>query len=369
MSGCLLMPAPAAPDTLTPAAGAWTVAELHERPELAPAWDAYVAAAPPATLFHTLGWRDAVRAAFRHTPHYLVALGPDGQAGGVLPLFKVHSLLAGDILVSVPYGVYGGIVADDPQAATALLDAAEKLAVRSGARYVELRSMTPLCPDWPVVRRYATFRKALPERAGDVLATLPRKARAECRKARQSGLAVRFGDEQLAVVWNLYAQSMRRLGSPNLPRRFFEAVLAATPEAHLVSAIYHQGRAVAGLVSLIHRDTVLPYYSGYIPAAAAGLGVNNYLYLTLMEEAVGRGLRCFDFGRTRLDNTGPLAFKKNQGFDPLPLNYQFWMPDGGPVPNLTPSNRRYHVAQRVWRRLPLMITRPLGEWLSSSIPG
>ncbi len=45
------------------------------------------------------------------------------------------------------------------------------------------------------------------------------------------------------------------------------------------------------------------------------------------------------------------------------------MPNGGPLPNLTLSNRKFHFAQQVWKKLPLALTRPLGSWLSASIPG
>ncbi len=71
----------------------------------------------------------------------------------------------------------------------------------------------------------------------------------------------------------------------------------------------------------------------------------------------------------RVDNSGSYNFKKNQGFEPTLLGYQFDMPNGGPLPNLTPSNRKFHFAQQVWKKLPLALTRPLGSWLSASIPG
>ncbi len=51
-------------------------------------WDEYVEKHPQGTLFHTLGWRNAVQAAFKHEPIYLSALRDDRLAG-VCPLFMV----------------------------------------------------------------------------------------------------------------------------------------------------------------------------------------------------------------------------------------------------------------------------------------
>ncbi len=333
------------------------------------AWQNYANRFPAATLFHSLNWMDAVLSSYPHRPHYLMAWN-QGDVVGVFPLFEVRSLLAGRILVSVPYAVYGGVVCDNQVVADALLTEARRIACRIGARYIDIRSRRARWPELTTIDRYVTFIRKLPQSIDDVPSLFPRKARAEVRRARDKfRLAVRFDDAQLSTVWKLYSHSMRRLGSPNFRYRFFQALVEATPGRHLVSVIYHGGEPVAGLLSLIHRHTVYPYYSGCADGQAGRMGANNYLYMTLMEEAVEMGLKEFDFGRTRVDNSGSYNFKKNQGFEPTPLGYQFDMPNGGSVPNLTPSNRKFHFAQQVWKKLPLAVTRPLGSWLSASIPG
>ena len=45
------------------------------------------------------------------------------------------------------------------------------------------------------------------------------------------------------------------------------------------------------------------------------------------------------------------------------------LPPGRDLPDLTPGNPRFRLAQWTWKRLPLAFTRPLGAWLSASIPG
>src|SRR5690606_35401109 len=115
------------------------------------------------------------------------------------------SRLAGTILVSVPYAVYGGALADDDETRAALLAFAQGLAARIGARWLDIRSAEAMHPGLPVTNRYVTFRKALPEKPSEVLAALPRKARAAARQARERyGLRTAFGDEHLETVWRLY---------------------------------------------------------------------------------------------------------------------------------------------------------------------
>jgi hypothetical protein len=133
--------------------------------------------------------------------------------------------------------------------------------------------------------------------------------------------------------------------------------------------IVRAGRAVvAGLVSFRFGDRFIPYFVG-TRGEANGLSASNYLYMTAMRRAVDLGCRVFDFGRTRIDNTGALNFKRFHGFEPVPLGYQRWTAAGHCAADLTPANPRFHLARRVWRRLPVTLCTWMGARLARHIPG
>ena len=161
---------------------------------------------------------------------------------------------------------------------------------------------------------------------------------------------------------------MRRLGSLNYPYRLFERLVTETPGRHLVTVVRHEGRAIAGLLTFFFRDTVLPYVAGCAEGHEK-LCANNLMYLATMERGVAMGYRVFDFGRSRKDNTGSYNFKKFHGFAPVPLAYQQFVPAGRSRPDLSPSHRKFSLARKAWRRLPLWATRPMGAWIAKSIPG
>ena len=331
-------------------------------------WDRYVLTHPRGTLFHTLAWRDAVAEAFGHQAHYWTALRGENVIG-VLPTFAVASRIASRMLVSVPYGVGGGILADDDPAAQALFTTAKSAATESGCSLIDLRSERAVLPDVPTVERYVGFRRELPQSVDDVLAWLPRKARAAARNAREKyRLTVSFGDEHLAEVWRLYSISMRRLASLTYPFTFFEKLLAHTPGRHWVSVVRWNGRPVAGLVTFLFKDRVMPYFVGTTKEAKR-CSAANYLYFTVMERAVVLGYRVFDFGRSRRDNAGSYDFKRFHGFEPHSLEYQQYSVNGHVPPDLSPSNPAFRLARRVWPYLPLAVTRALGARLAKHIPG
>jgi FemAB-related protein (PEP-CTERM system-associated) len=328
----------------------------------------YVAGHAEATFFHEIGWKRAIERAFGHESWYLLAERA-GQTVGVLPLFQVNSLLAGRLLVSVPYATYGGVLADDADAAGSLLNEAKSISKSVGARSVEFRTQRAADPSLSVRSSHVTFVKSLPSRVDQVLGSFPRKARAAARRATERyPLVTHFGSHLLPMVWRLYARSMRRLGSPNYPRRFFEALLAANPQRMICQLVCCGERPVAGLITFLHRNTVMPYFAG-IDERRDIYGLSHFLYAESMRWGVEHGFARYDFGRSRIDNTGAYEFKRLCGFDPQPLEYQTYIAGGHSAPDLAAGSPRWAMARRLWQHLPLAVARPLGGWLARSIPG
>jgi len=332
------------------------------------AWDAYVCRHPLGSVFHTIAWQRAVEQVYAHKRWYLLALRGDAVCG-VMPMAEIRSVVTGHFMVSVPYATYGGVLADDDGIAHLLIRRAVQIAAQRGARSIELRSVVAAEPDQPVSRSHVQFQKALPALGRDVVPSLPRKTRAAVRRAAERyGLTTTFAQRHLPIVWELYADSMRRLGSPNHALAFFRALAGQFGDRCLVQVVWCDGRPVAGLLTLLDGDTVRPYFAGQEESVAI-YGLNNYLYATSMAWAANHGFRNYDFGRTRTDNEGVRRFKASFGFEARPLNYQVLTMPGCKAPELSPSAPRWAVARRMWRHLPLQITRPIGGWLLRGIPG
>src|SRR5882724_2157777 len=186
-------------------------------------WDAFVRSMPGGSPFHLLAWKRAVETSFGHRPHYIMAVGEHGIEG-VLPLFEVRGLLGGRGLISVPYGVYGGICARSAAARQILLDHAGELARRVGASYVELRHREGQTLELPTKSLYVTFSRPIVADDEENLRAIPRKQRRMTRQGAKFGLHGEFGMQHLDAFYEVYAHSLHALGSPVFPRRLFTAI-------------------------------------------------------------------------------------------------------------------------------------------------
>jgi FemAB-related protein (PEP-CTERM system-associated) len=322
-----------------------------------PRWEAFVERCPEATFFHRAGWREVIEKVFGHRAFYLLA-ERDASIVGVLPLAEVESFLFGHALVSLPFCVYGGVAATDPAAIPRLHAAAREIAARLGVDHLELRNRVEREPAWPRQGLYATFRKEiLPDVEANMLA-IPRKQRAMVRKGIGHGLRSEI-DESLDRFFPLYADNMHRHGTPPFPRRYFATLQRVFGrDTEVLTVIGADGAPISSVFTFYFRDEVLPYYAGD-HADARGLAANDFKYWELMRRACERGCRVFDYGRSKR-GTGSFDFKRNWGFEPEPLHYEYALLRGDRVPEHNPLNPKYRAFIALWRRLPVSIANRLG---------
>jgi FemAB-related protein (PEP-CTERM system-associated) len=326
-------------------------------------WDNFVSTCADATFFHRAGWKTVIERAFGHRTYFLYAEA-GGRIEGVLPLAEIRSLLFGNTLVSLPFCVYGGIAAERERARQALDESARTLARKLRVDHLEYRSLTPQQPDWVHKDLYVTFKKEIdPDEERNLLA-IPRKQRAMVRKGIKAGLKGEL-DDGVERFFDAYAASVHRLGTPVFSKRYFQILREVFGSDCEVLTVTHDRKLIASVLSFYFRDQVLPYYGGGT-AAARDVAGNDFMYWDLMRRACERGIRVFDYGRSKR-GTGSFDFKKNWGFEPQPLHYEYLLIKGKRVPDHNPLNPKYSLFIKLWQRLPLPLANLIGPHIVKSL--
>jgi len=329
--------------------------------------DRFVLAQPRATFFHQSGWRRMVEKVYEHQPVELVA-HRDQELVGVLPMMLCRGILGRANLVSMPYAVYGGPVGVDRAVEESLVQEAVKIAQGMRVGHLELRHLHDPGDDLVASDLYWTFIRELPAKEEDVLAQMPKKARAEARKARKKfGLELGQGLWYVDDLVRLFLENKHGLGSPALPARHFRAVLAEFEGRAFIHIVRQNRRPLSAVLSLAFGDTLIAYYAGTEAGADRSFKASNFMYMALQEWAVRRGFRTFDFCRSRADS-GAFAFKRHQGFEPRPLQYRYHLVKNRKLPSFTPSNPRTRLMRSTWAKLPRWLVRRGSDRLARYLP-
>jgi len=335
------------------------------RPGEEDAWDRFVSSSGSGTFFHLSGWKTIIEKVLRRRCHYLIAR-TDSGVSGVFPMSLARSRFFGDSLVSSPLAVYGGVCANDRDSYFGLLQAGSDLANRLGVKYLEMRNQAePYPTSLPGRDLYVTFTQDLAPGPEKLLQGLPRDTRYAVRKSQKAGLEW-TEDLTIKEFYEIYAQSVHRLGTPVFSRELFDCLKEEFPDQCRLFGVRKGKKAIAGVLCFYFRDQVLPYYGGAL-AEYYKDSPNNFMYWNLIAQSSKEGYRYFDFGRSKR-GTGSFSFKSAWSMQMRELPYRYHLVRAKEVPRLSPVDQKFQLPVAIWKRLPFGWTKVLGPRVIRLVP-
>jgi FemAB-related protein (PEP-CTERM system-associated) len=327
-------------------------------------WDAFVARSG-GTHFHRFGWRAVYEGALGHEAFYLAARDGSGVLAGILPLVRVRSVVFGHYLVSLPFVNYGGPLGSEA-AVVALTDWAADRARRDGVKLLELRSRGPLPVSLPVSHRKITVVLELPAAGPEALMKrFEAKLRSQVRRPAKEGIEVRFGPDQVEPFYRVFSRHMRDLGTPVMPRRFFEEIARVFPDAWFGCSWLGSEPVAAGAGFAWGSEFEMTWASSLYQYNR--FSPNMGLYWAFMQRAMSEGMTRFNFGRCT-PGSGTHRFKRQWGSEDEQLHWYQLTPDGATGATPSPDQGALSYGPRVWRKLPLGLANWLGPRIVRFIP-
>ncbi|MBI5711349.1 MAG: GNAT family N-acetyltransferase [Candidatus Eisenbacteria bacterium] len=321
-------------------------------------WDAYVLSRPESHFGQRWTWRMLTLRTYPVGDCCRLA-EEDGRVRGVLPLFHDRR---GRRLFSAP----GGLLADGPGVAEALLAPAREHVRRAGLAYLELRDQRTAWPGLETSAEHVTLMLDLAPDAPSQWTAFDAKLRNQVRKAQKSGFTACWGREHLGDFHRVLLENMRDLGTPVRWLPYYRRVLDVLGEAADVLVVRRAGEAAGAMFTIAHGDTLAdPWASSrrrhlaYCP--------NHMLYWEALQRAIALGMKRFDFGRSQW-HSNTYRFKEQWGARPVQLYYQYALGHGTAVPTLASQKSSFDLAVRLWRKLPLPVAGLLGEPVKRMFP-
>jgi FemAB-related protein (PEP-CTERM system-associated) len=335
-------------------------------------WDAFVHGHPGATPYHLTAWRRVLESAFPVRPTYLIATR-GAKVVGVMAMTRQKSVLFGDRYTSLPFCTYGGPLASDAEAEQRLLDAAADHVSRARAQYLEIRNdRVPVYSDgcgggsWVVSQRKVGVVVRTDDAPDRLLQRMDKTRRYDIRTAQKHQLGFQLtGCDRPDAFYDVFARSMRDLGTPVYPKSFFRAIAAHMGSVFGFAFASSQGKTIAAGLIARWRDTLEIPLMGALRTHRA-LAPTPFLYWKLMEHASLSGLGVCDFGRcTR--GSGTHKFKLKFGGVEQSLPWIYFLPHGRVLPSLNREAPRLQSLVRAWQHLPLWVANSVGPMVASRL--
>ena len=336
------------------------------------AWDAYVLQHPHSNPYLLSGWSRAVSSAYGHKIYQLMTTDTAGNATGVLPLVHIKHPIFGNTLFSMPYADLGGVIADDEQTATALIEQATQIASDIKIPTIELRQGSELKINTSSYHQSAAGANKvrmvldLPDTADELMAGFKAKLRSQIRRPQKDGLTtVTGGIELLDDFYRVFAENMRDLGSPVHAKKFIAAVITEFADRVRITTVRKGQEVYAAGITLGCAGTLYNPWASSLRRYSAS-SPNMLLYWSMLEHACENSYATFDFGRSTPEE-GTWKFKKQWGTVETPLH---WLSlTQAPVPHASQAQQKstFDVAMQLWQKMPVALSKVVGPPLRKYI--
>lgn len=307
-------------------------------------WNEFVDNHEAATAFHSLQWLKTVRNTFDYTSESRLIFHDLAGLVGVVPLFGVPEILGGSLVN--PFCEYGyplikdGFSYDCLRCLSHSASALNSLIIKEHSRsdnsgYFNCR--------FPGVQTGVTF---------ELPTTVPfefmisnffnRDLRTNLKKAKNSGLQIRYS-ANLEDYYNMYLNTMQRLGSPPFPLDFFSELKKNFGEDCIVRTAIDEDEDVAGIVALRFNNHTYVFSNASLPEYWDN-NPNEYVYANLLKDSCNGDCELVDFGRTE-EGSSLYYFKEKFGGQTSPLVSMVYPPYLVPRASISQYKRLKPIAQ------------------------
>jgi CelD/BcsL family acetyltransferase involved in cellulose biosynthesis len=278
-------------------------------------WSEFVEKHPRSSVFHTMPWLRALKETYGYEPAALTT-SPNGVdlRNGIV-FCRVHSWLTGRRIVSAPFSDHCEPLIEDTVDRSVLFSSLACRFRHENLDYIEIRPRERMCGDIPSLIQSTCIQCNHDLDLAPDLDTVFRNFHKDCtqrkiRRAEREGLTYQEGRSRslLDTFLSLYVLTRKQHLAPPQPRRWFENLIASFGHAIKIRVAFKADQALAAIVTLRHKKTLV-YKYGCSDPALRNLGGTHGLLWRCITEAKREGLQNFDLGRSDLDNLGLLKFK------------------------------------------------------------
>ncbi len=295
-----------------------------------PRWTDLVERHPRASVFHTVGWLNALKRTYGYEPVAFTTSSPTGDLNSGIVFCRINSWLTGRRLVSLPFSDHCEPLCDSSEEMSFLLRYLQTALDHQEWKYVEVRPVNGIFDearsgiDFQPTNQYFLHTLDLRPNLNDVFEGLDKDSvQRRILHAERSGLTEKRGssEELLKDFYNLFVVTRSRHRWPPTPYAWFRNLTQTLNRGIEIHVAYKEETPVASILTLRFRD-VLYYKYGCSDTRFNPLGATSWLLWRAISKAKSSGATGFDMGRTEEDHRGLLAFKNH--WAPTPKQLVYW---------------------------------------------
>jgi hypothetical protein len=286
-------------------------------------WDELVASAGCRSTFLSSSWARVFSETYNYRPYYFSLIN-DGLLAGLIPLIEVKSSITGLRAVSLPFTDYCDPVITEKNVFEDIFEEVISFAEGKGWEYIEFRGGEQFFSGQEPSSAYYLHEIDVSKEDKANLKQLRDSTRRNIDKAKKSGVIIEKKTDlnALKTFYSMHKKTRKTHGVPPQPFAFFENIhkyIIARGEGVVILA-GHQNKIVAGAIFLSFGHEAV-YKFGASSEDKSKIRPNNLVMWEAIKWCSENGISRLSLGRTDLNSTGLLQYKRGWGGKETLLNY------------------------------------------------
>jgi len=320
-------------------------------------WGELVARDPKASIFHTVGWLQALQRTYGYTPIVFTSCASKAELTDGLVFCQIRSWLTGDRIVSLPFSDHCEPLFPAGPDLPLLMEYLLSERAQRGWKYIQIRPVAEsTCYEASGLQpaeRYFLHRLDLRPDLDQLFRSFHMDSvQRRIRRAERAGVAIERGRSEKVIkdFYELLVLTRRRHCIPPPPHLWFRNLVDSIHDALDVRVAYYGKFPIAAILTLRFRNTVY-YKYGCSDAKFNYLGATPFLIWKTIEDSKSSGAELFDLGRSDADVEGKGLVSFKNRWVQRPTNLVYWR---YPAPKTLAAKKlqRLNMAKRFFGYMP-----------------
>jgi hypothetical protein len=328
-------------------------------------WEQYIYDNPYSIAWQSYDWSIVLRRHYQ-IEFYPIATYDNSKICGVLPLYHLSTMRGKEQLMSVPYAVAGGIVADHDQAAQMLLERARVLSGEYNSCLVTFKQYKKKIPG--LIRADDNFYNKeldITINADELWRGIEERNKQMVEDAGKYDLKLECPSIDVRGFHKLLLRHHKNRGIPCVGEKWIEDLIAF--RMYSIALLRNGNDLVAATMIKEFKDTVSFPFTCIPDITETSLMFAYRLYWQLIVKYAMEGKRIIHSGRIPCtDDVDP--YRLGWGGTRYQYYYQYY-PDGGKNSEFNAKRgKKRGLMEQIWKRLPSSVTSSLGPRVVKYFP-
>lgn len=323
-------------------------------------WEKFVYANPHSIAWQGYEWRDVLEQNYKFTFYPIAAMEND-TIKGILPLYHMKTLLSKDVLISVPFAVAGGLVADSDDVKSALLNKAIEVSKTYNSCRIILKQYKIKVPgELQVDENYYNRELDISKDISEIWNGFDDANKKNIDIAKKFEPILEYPSSDINGFYKVLLKHHHDSGIPCVSIKWIETLVAS--KMYSIALLKDNGKIVTATMVKEFKKTASFPFTCTASVDERIVSFAYFMYWKLIEHYCLKGFEIVHSGRIP-NNNATLEYRLGWGGDKKNYYYQYYPSVGKKTEFATRRGRKRVIFEKYWKQLPQSVV----EWVGPKI--